>query len=79
MKTEKPNNLPHSKIQFQHLQETLFAELAQRQKIIEEQQQLLFQQQLNIQELMNEKLKQQQLGLLSEPNTYNNPSINPNS
>jgi hypothetical protein len=56
-KREKLADLSHTNIQLQHLQEAFAAELAQEQKLVEDQRQLLLQQQLNIQELMNTKTK----------------------
>lgn len=56
---EQFNNTSHSSVQLQFWQENLMAELAQKQKIIEEQQLLLIQLQSNIQQLMNGKHQQQ--------------------
>ena len=66
------------KLLIQHLQETFSAKLAEKQKIIEDQQQLLIQLkwELNIQELMNGKQKQRQQELSSQLIGHNN---NPNT
>ncbi|CAF1516858.1 unnamed protein product [Adineta steineri] len=53
------------KLLIQHLQETFSAKLAQKQKIIEDQQRILIELQLNLQELINRKQKQQQQELSS--------------
>ncbi len=60
MSGEQSNNILHSNFQIQVWQENLMAELAQKQKIIEEQQHLLLQLQANIQELMSDKHHSQQ-------------------
>ncbi len=77
MKNEQSNNFPHSNLQFHHLQESFAAELAQKQKIIEDQQQLLLQLQSSIQELMNGKHEQQHHEPLPQATIYNN--LQPNS
>ena len=82
MKKDTFNNLSHSNIQLQHLQGIFAAELAQKQKIIEDQRQLLLQQQLNIQELKDRKLKEQHHGFSGQSinyNNINNPHNHPNS
>jgi hypothetical protein len=79
MEKEKRNSLSYANIQLQHLQETFAAQLVQTQKVIEEQRQLLFQQQLNIQELRDGKRKEQHHGLSVQfSNNVNNPHDHPN-
>ncbi|CAF5215354.1 unnamed protein product, partial [Rotaria magnacalcarata] len=63
----------------QQLRETFATELAQTQKVIEDQRQLLLQQQIHIEELTNEKFHQQHHGLASHSAVYNNYNINSNS
>lgn len=53
MKNEQINNFSNISSQLHHLQETFAMKLAQKQKIIEDQQRLLLQLQLNVQELSN--------------------------
>ena len=55
MKNEQLNTSSNVTSQMHHLQETFAMELAQKQKIIEEQHQVLLQLQLDIQELSNGK------------------------
>ena len=62
----------HSNIQLQRLQETIAVELAQKQKIIEDQQKLLLLLQVNIQELLNDRQNQQDQGLSSQTTDHNN-------
>ena len=62
----------HSSIQLQHLQETFAAELDQKQKIIEDQEKLLYLLKLNIQELLDDKQNQQDHGLLLQTTDHNN-------
>jgi hypothetical protein len=64
---EQFNKMSHSNLQLQLCQENLMAELAQKQKIIEEQKHLLLQLQSNIQELMTDKHHQQQHEQHPEP------------
>ncbi len=73
---EQCNNPSDSNLQLHHLQESFVAELAQKQKIIEEQQQLLLQLQLNIQELMDEKHSQRHQELLTQATISNDNNSN---
>jgi hypothetical protein len=57
---EQCNNISHSNLQLQLLQENLMAELEKKQKIIDEQQQPLLQLQVNIHELMTGRHHHQQ-------------------